>query len=564
MSKDVETEIAVEGVTRMSDFLRYAQSGYKDKSQMPSNIVADDNDTIIDPPRHRPIAHKSQNPRSARALEQRATRIDSQRARKASRATRKTRGQAPKKNSRKLMLVFALIIGAFAGVCAALMGDAPNEASLQNAGDHVLLAQRAARESAPIDAQIQVQNLAQLESANQNASSTLLADSALSESLSDPDAPISANAAPNKIIEQEIHAGESLSVALATAGLPGKDLHGLIAALSDTLDLRVIRPGDKFRISRKLDPTGHITDPLEHFEYEPRHGAHKISAVRKGEGFSVEKKTVPLTTEVITVTGSIQTSLYDAIIAEKESVTLVNKFVEMFQWDIDFYRETQKGDHFKIIVEKKFANGKAAGYGRVLAAEFGHGGENLRAFNFESKDQKFIGILDHKGLARQRTFLKSPLEVARITSSYGQRFHPVLKRKKKHNGVDYGAARGTPIWSVADGVVKDARFSSTAGNMVVIKHRNGFETEYFHATRFAKGIKKGVRVKQRQVIAYVGTTGRSTGPHLHFGMRKNGHYVDPGAQKFPNATPMPKAYKAEFNAWAKPLYAKLDALSIKS
>lgn len=560
MSKDVETESRLRKVPRMSDFLRYAQSGYKDKSQMPANVIADDNDTIIDPPRHRPIVHKSQKPRSSRALEERATRIDASRARKASRSTRKTRKQPTQKKSRRLMLFLALLIGALAGIFAAVMSEGSSpEAALQNQDEHVLLAQREETQQAPIDAQKQVQNLGLAQS-----TSTPLDDDALSLSLSDPDAPISANAAPNKIIEQEIHAGESLSVALATAGLPGKDLHGLIAALSDTLDLRVIRPGDKFRISRKLDPTGHVTDPLEHFEYEPRHGAHKISAVRKGEGFSVEKKTVPLTTEVITVTGSIQTSLYDAIIAEKESVTLVNKFVEMFQWDIDFYRETQKGDHFKIIVEKKFANGKAAGYGRVLAAEFGHGGENLRAFNFESKDQKFIGILDHKGLARQRTFLKSPLEVARITSSYGQRFHPVLKRKKKHNGVDYGAARGTPIWSVADGVVKDARFSSTAGNMVVIKHRNGFETEYFHATRFAKGIKKGVRVKQRQVIAYVGTTGRSTGPHLHFGMRKNGHYVDPGAQKFPNATPMPKAYKAEFNAWAKPLYAKLDALSIKS
>jgi murein DD-endopeptidase MepM/ murein hydrolase activator NlpD len=232
----------------------------------------------------------------------------------------------------------------------------------------------------------------------------------------------------------------------------------------------------------------------------------------------------------------------------------------VFAWNIDFYRQTQRGDEFRVLVEKQYAGGRFLGYGKVLAAEYVNAGSVHRGFIFTSKDGKHSGTYDDEGNALQRTFLKSPMEIARLTSRYGMRFHPVLGRAKKHEGVDYGAPTGTPVWTVADGVVKEARWSKTAGNMIVVQHLNGISTEYFHLSRFAEGMRAGARVKQKQVIGFVGSTGMSTGPHLHFGMLRSGAHVDPGAQKFPNAKPVPKEYRSEFDKLAQPLLEQLKAL----
>jgi murein DD-endopeptidase MepM/ murein hydrolase activator NlpD len=140
------------------------------------------------------------------------------------------------------------------------------------------------------------------------------------------------------------------------------------------------------------------------------------------------------------------------------------------------------------------------------------------------------------------------------------RFHPVLKHQKKHEGVDYGAPTGTPVWTVADGVVKEARVSPSAGNMVVVQHVNGIATEYFHLSKFAEGLRAGARVKQKQLIGYVGSTGMSTGPHLHFGMLRGGSHVDPAKQNFPNAKPVPKVYRDEFTKLVAPLLRDLKGL----
>ena len=276
----------------------------------------------------------------------------------------------------------------------------------------------------------------------------------------------------------------------------------------------------------------------------------------------MEREETPVETRISALGGEISSSLYVSMIAQGEDSNLVNRFVDVFAWDIDFYRETQKGDRYKVIVEKQYAAGRFIGYGKVLAAEYVNAGTVHRGFNFKSGDGKVTGIFDEKGKAMEKTFLKNPLEIARITSRYGQRFHPVLRRRKKHNGVDYGASRGTPFWAVADGVIKEARYSASAGNMIVLRHANGFETEYFHAQRFAKGLRAGQKVKQRQVIGYVGNTGRSTGPHLHFGMRRRGSYVDPGRQRFPAARPVPQAYQQEYLKLVKPLLAEIEALEI--
>ena len=270
-------------------------------------------------------------------------------------------------------------------------------------------------------------------------------------------------------------------------------------------------------------------------------------------------------THVEGLVGSVKGSLYNGILDAGGDANLVNKFVDVFAWNIDFYRQTQPGDEFKVLVEKKYAgegdDRRFLGYGKVLAAEYVNAGTEFTGIHFETKDGKFGGFFDAGGDSLQRTFLKSPMEVSRVTSSFGMRFHPVLGRNKKHEGIDYGAPIGTPVWSVADGVVVEARYSSTAGNMIIVQHMNGISTEYFHLSRFAEGLKAGARVKQKQLIGYVGTTGMSTGPHLHFGMLRGGGHVDPAAQKFPNAKPVPANYREEFEATVQPLLAQLQALT---
>jgi murein DD-endopeptidase MepM/ murein hydrolase activator NlpD len=276
--------------------------------------------------------------------------------------------------------------------------------------------------------------------------------------------------------------------------------------------------------------------------------------------FKVKHEDAPIETEIAALTGTVRSSLYQAMVDAGEDPVLVDKFVDVFAWNVDFYRQTQRGDTYKVLVEKKRAGGRFLGYGRVVAAEYDNAGNVHRGFLFQSKDGKHDGTYDEEGNALMRTFLKNPMEIARITSSYGMRFHPVLGRNKAHQGVDYGAPTGTPVWSVADGVVAEARYSNSAGNMILVKHINGFETQYFHLSRFADSIRPGARIKQKQVIGYVGSTGMSTGPHLHFGLLKGGGHVDPQKQKFPNAKPVPKEYRGELEDFVRPLLAELQAL----
>jgi murein DD-endopeptidase MepM/ murein hydrolase activator NlpD len=285
-----------------------------------------------------------------------------------------------------------------------------------------------------------------------------------------------------------------------------------------------------------------------------------ITQPEAGATWLARHEDAPIETKIEGLAGAVRSSLYQSMLESGEDPVLVDKFVDVFAWNVDFYRQTQRGDEWRVLVEKRYAGGRFLGYGKVMAAEYVNAGNVHRGFLFSSGDGKHSGTYDEEGNALQRTFLKSPMEIARVTSSYGMRFHPVLGHNKKHEGVDYGAPTGTPVWSVADGVVKEAHYSKTAGNKIVVQHMNGITTEYFHLSKYAGEIKPGARVKQKQIIGYVGSTGMSTGPHLHFGMLKSGGHVDPAKQKFPNAKPVPKDYKSELDRFVAPLLAELRAL----
>jgi murein DD-endopeptidase MepM/ murein hydrolase activator NlpD len=363
--------------------------------------------------------------------------------------------------------------------------------------------------------------------------------------------------------------GESLSQTLSRNGFSQAESFTIVEILHKEINLKAIRPGDAVVSERKLlveqDKVAVPVSPFEAFELvrneanglPVRYRIQRKPAAASGLAYELIRILPEVSTRQETLVGAISTSLYDGILLSGGDPALVNRFSDFFGWQIDFYRETQRDDIFKMVVEAKYVDGRFVGYGKISAAEYATGNRVFRGFAYESVDGENTGIYDAMGVGLEKTFLKSPLELARITSSYGQRFHPILRTQKKHNGVDYGASTGTPFWAVADGVVSEARYSPSAGNMIRIKHRNGYSTEYFHASRIAPGVRAGAHVRQRQIIGYVGTTGRSTGPHLHFGMMLEKNYVDPSKQNFPTGHSLPKKDLARFQTMIAPWVAEL-------
>ena len=388
--------------------------------------------------------------------------------------------------------------------------------------------------------------------------------------------------APDPTVFDTLGKGEALGSALARHGVGADDVSNLVRDLRGVLEVRSLSTGAAYSVL--VDDTAQLT----RFTFKTTNGEgvpRLVAAVRRPTPVEVEvvddvgtrgntrapaeraaRFAVSIDdAHVEGLVGSIRGSLYNGVLDAGGDAQLVNKFVDVFAWNIDFYRQAQSGDTFRVLVEKRFANDgserRFLGYGNVVAAEYVNAGSSFRGFAFETSDKKFAGFYDERGESLERTFLRSPMEVTRITSSYGTRFHPMLKTKKNHEGVDYGAPVGTPIWTVADGIVIDARFSKSAGNMVVVQHVNGLRTEYFHMSKFAEGVRAGSRVTQKQIIGYVGSTGMSTGPHLHFGLLRGNSHLDPGAQKSENSKPMPPSYRAEYDAFVAPLLAQLAALT---
>ncbi len=385
---------------------------------------------------------------------------------------------------------------------------------------------------------------------------------------------------PDPTIHDTLRAGEALGSALARHGVGADDVSSLVRDLKSVLEVRSLHAGARFSV---LVDGNHLTRFAFHARTSegvprvitanrlaeqgaaPTGDGGKPTATTGGPHFDVQVQDAEVQIALEGIVGNVRGSLYNGVIDAGGDAALVNKFVDVFAWSIDFYRQTQPGDEFRAIVEKRYADDGAErrflGYGKVVAAEYVNAGTAFRGFSFETKDKQFGGFFDESGESLERTFLRNPMEVTRITSSYGKRFHPVLNTTRKHEGIDYGAPVGTPIWTVADGIVVDARYSKGAGNMVTIQHLNGFKTEYFHMSRFADGMKAGAHVKQKQVIGFVGSTGLSTGPHLHFGMLRGGAHLDPAKQKFANARPIPSTYRDEFDAFIAPLLAQLQALT---
>lgn len=257
-------------------------------------------------------------------------------------------------------------------------------------------------------------------------------------------------------------------------------------------------------------------------------------------------------------TGVIYNSLYATLSNNQLNPMLATELAKVFAYSIDFFK-LQKGDKFKAIYEELYVDGQSIGIGEIKAAYFEHRKDPFYAFAYNQNDQ--IAYFDESGKSLKKAFLKSPLKFTRISSKYTQkRFHPILKRYKPHLGTDYAAAPGTPIMTIGDGKVIAAAYSRGNGRFVKIQHNGTYTTQYLHMSRFGKGIKKGARVKQGQVIGYVGSTGLATGPHLCFRFWKNGKQVDPYREKAPRADPVAKKYLQQYRVYSDSVKQILDTL----
>ncbi|MFY0626493.1 MAG: peptidoglycan DD-metalloendopeptidase family protein [Reichenbachiella sp.] len=260
------------------------------------------------------------------------------------------------------------------------------------------------------------------------------------------------------------------------------------------------------------------------------------------------------------LTGDIQTSLYVDMLEDGGNVELVNKLVDIFAWQVDFFG-IQQGDVYKLVYNEHYVGDNLVSVGDIKAAYFNHKDEGYYAFNFDQGDGS--DYFNRKGESLRREFLKAPLTFTRISSRYtGRRYHPVQKRFKAHLGTDYAAPRGTPIFAAADGMIIDARYKANNGNFVKIQHNGNLATQYLHMSKIARGIRKGKKVKRGQTIGFVGSTGLASGPHLCYRFWKNGRQVDALKVKLPPSNPILEENKMEFDSIQSIFTERLDILNL--
>lgn len=268
---------------------------------------------------------------------------------------------------------------------------------------------------------------------------------------------------------------------------------------------------------------------------------------RHGDQFKAEEEAANLERRIEMRTGEIRSSLYAATDSAQIPDTVANQIVEMFSTNIDFAADLRRGDHFNIVYETFWQDGEMVKTGRVLAGEFVNGGAKYQAVWFdEPGSAQGGGYYGFDGKSLKKAFLKSPLEFTRISSGFSSRIHPISGQWKAHKGVDFAAPTGTPIRASGDGVIDTVGSQGGYGNMIVIKHWANYSTAYGHMSRFAPGIRKGTQVKQGDVIGFVGSTGWSTGPHLHYEFRVGNDPRDPLSVVVPNAAPLSSSELARF------------------
>ena len=291
-----------------------------------------------------------------------------------------------------------------------------------------------------------------------------------------------------------------------------------------------------------------------------QNGARVLSVERDGDTFTAAERPVRLELRVLMKSGEIRSSLFAATDAANLSDMVAIQIADIFSTDIDFHKDLRKGDRFAVIYEVYYDQGEPVRPGRVLAAEFINQGKTYQAVYFQHAEGQG-GYYTFEGKNIRKAFLRSPLEFSRVTSGFtNARFHPILQQWRAHKGIDYAAPTGTRVKATGDGVVEFSGRQGGYGNLVVLRHQSQYTTWYGHLSAFARGMRKGARVAQGEVIGYVGATGLATGPHLHYEFRIRDMHQNPLRVVLPSAPPITAEQRPAFEATAAPLAQQLALL----
>ena len=350
------------------------------------------------------------------------------------------------------------------------------------------------------------------------------------------------------IIEGKIDKNQTFGKLMFDYNIPRHTVNQLVKMSDTVLNLKAIRTGQPYVFICTAD-----TVP-QYFIYE----IDKLNFVvfNLYDSLHVSAQRKPVIIKQKTDSGIIKSNLWNSMIENEINPVMSIVLSGIYAWNIDFFG-LQKGDHFSVIYDEEYVDSIPVAIGKVHAAVFGHQNKNFYAIAFFQDNKS--GYYDENGENLQRAFLKAPLNFSRISSRFSNsRFHPILKIHRPHHGIDYSAPAGTPVYSVGDGVVVEAKYTSQGGNSLTIKHNSVYTTGYLHLSGYAKGIKKGVHVTQGQLIGYVGSTGLATGPHLDFRFWKNGHPVDPLKVESPSANPVNENLRQEFDSLKNEMIKQLQ------
>jgi murein DD-endopeptidase MepM/ murein hydrolase activator NlpD len=354
-------------------------------------------------------------------------------------------------------------------------------------------------------------------------------------------------------LEHRVAKGESLARIFDRHGLDARVLHGIVNSSREAKSLGSIRPGQTLRL---LIGDG---DELQRLELQ-RSRVETLRVSLADDGYAVEQVQRDVEKRVAAAAGVIESSLF--VDGQKAGLSdgVIMELAAVFGWDIDFALEIRAGDEFRVLYEEHFVDGEKLRDGPILAAEFTNRGTTHTAVRYENRGGE-VAYYDANGHGKRRAFIRTPIKFARISSRYNpKRWHPVLKRWRSHKGVDYAAPTGTPVKATGDGRVAFRGTKGGYGRTVILEHAGKYTTLYAHLSRYSKRAKTGQRVKQGQVIGYVGQTGLATGPHLHYEFRINGNHKDPLRVKLPKTLPLPKSEIGRFRDATAPLLARLESI----
>ena len=349
--------------------------------------------------------------------------------------------------------------------------------------------------------------------------------------------------------EGKVRNGQFFSTLLTSLGLSAGEAYNLTQACGEVFDVRTLRVGNTYK--------AYYSQRLEYLVYDSDRTSQIIFQCQPPYEVSIYEK--PITVEQryadVTISNSLWVDMTDAGV----SPNLILSLSDIYAWTVDFFG-LQKGDRFRVLYDEKMCDGEVISVDTVRYAVFTHNGSDLPAVMYNQKDGGNI-YWNEKGESMRKAFLKAPLHYSRISSGFSNaRRHPVTRKVQPHYGVDYAAPTGTPVLSIGDGVVTSVKYEGAGGNVVRIKHNSVYSTAYLHLSKYAKGLKAGQRVRQGEVIGYVGSTGRSTGPHLDFRVWKNGSPINPLKMDSPPAEPLNGEHKDAFNSASEKYKAQIDTI----